>query len=197
MTPVLWAILLLVLALALFALELFIPSGGLLGFLSAAALVGSLVYMVRGQGWLAGFVYLAALAVLGPMVVVAALKYWPYTPIGRRILNVAPDDPGQQVVVPNVHLIGRAGVALTKMLPSGAIRIDDQTYDAVSIGAPIEVGQVIEVVRVDGTRIVVQATDRPADSPAAAEPSQAVTEADLLSGPAGDLLVDPFDDKLT
>ncbi len=197
MTPIVWAVLLLVLALALFVLELFIPSGGVLGFLSAAALIGSLVYVVRGEGWLVGVIYLAALAIFGPMLIVAALRYWPYTPIGRRILNVAPDDPGQQVVVRHADLVGRAGVALTKMLPSGAIKIDGTTYDAVSVGMPLEKGQAIEVVRVDGTRIVVQATDRTTETRPHDPRDGIEANSDLLSRPITDVIADPFDDKLT
>lgn len=197
MTPMVWAVLLLVLALALFVLELFIPSGGVLGFLAAAALVGSLVFVVRAQGWLAGFFYLGALTVFGPMFFAAALKYWPYTPIGRRILNVAPEDQGQSIVVPHADLIGRTGVAVTKMLLSGAIKIDGKTYDAVSVGLPIDAGQAIEVLRVDGTRIVVQATERIAEPRGQAHDPHSLADSEVLSRPITDVLADPFDDKLT
>ena len=160
MTPLIWAILLFVLALAFLALEMFIPSGGLLAVLSVACIVGSVVFVIIDRGFAVGTVYLLFLAVLIPLVVMGAIQYWPYTPIGRRILNVGPDDEAIPPTVPkHIDLIGKRGHARTKMLPSGEITVDGLHYDAVTEGVAVEAGQPVEVIRVDGTRIVVRALE--------------------------------------
>ena len=50
MDALLWSILLLLLGLALIALEVFVPSGGVLGVLAALALIASIVVAFSG-GW--------------------------------------------------------------------------------------------------------------------------------------------------
>ena len=54
-------------------------------------------------------------------------------------------------------LVGRVGRAKSKMLPSGIIVVEKQSYDAVSEGMPIEAGQRVRVIEVRGNRLIVEA----------------------------------------
>lgn len=182
-----WAIVLILVALGLGFLELLLPSGGVLGFLTVVALVAAIV-MAFQAGPLPGIVVLATTVVGVPTLVVLALRWWPHTPIGRRFL---PPIPGGDEVLPDDadrrqlrDLVGRAGTAKSKMLPSGAVLIDGRTVDAVSEGVAIEAGQPIRVVQVRGMRVVV----RPID--AASPPPEAARD-DILSRPADSLGIDP------
>ena len=194
MTPIIWAVVLFVSALALVALELFLPSGGILGVLAVASIIGSLVFVIIAKGAVAGAVYLVFLAIFVPFLVVAALNYWPHTSVGRRMLNVSPDGNDEPPIEPRyAHLVGKHGVAKTKMLPSGAIVIEGRSYDAVAEGAGVEPGDPVEVVRADGTRIIVREIHGMTDAQMAqGEPR---TE-DLQSRPASDMISDPFEDPL-
>jgi membrane-bound serine protease (ClpP class) len=87
-------------------------------------------------------------------------------------------------------LLGKFGVAKSKMLPSGAVVVDGRTYDAVSRGNPIEPGETVRVISVSGNRIVVA----PADPQQAA---QAATSNDVLNQPIDALGLDAFDEPLT
>ncbi|MCM3712873.1 NfeD family protein [Halalkalibacter oceani] len=53
-------------------------------------------------------------------------------------------------------LVGKEGKTLTPFRPTGSIEIDGAQYSATSGGQWIEAGAPIEVVSVDGTRIVVK-----------------------------------------
>lgn len=184
MTPLVWAIVLFVSALALLALELFIPSGGILGVLAVASVIGSLIFVIIGKGYVAGTVYLFFLSIFVPILVVAALNYWPHTSVGRKILNVSPDGEGEPPIEPrHLHLVGKQGVAQTKMLPSGAVRIEGKNYDAVAEGAGLDQGVAIEVIRVDGTRIVVREMRGVAPDQIAGDQS-----------PVSEVIPDPFED---
>lgn len=55
-------------------------------------------------------------------------------------------------------LIGKTGEALTDMRPVGTITIDGEEYSAVSNGQWISRGDAINVVSVDGTKILVKKT---------------------------------------
>src|SRR5688572_16758102 len=148
MDPLLWATLLLLLAVALVMIEVFIPSGGVIGVLAALSVmrsVGMAFYRSPGTGLT--FLVLALVAL--PAALTLALKIWPETPLGRRIL---PSIPTSQEVLPDSdyrrslqELVGKFGRAKSLMLPSGAAEIGGRTVDAVSDGVAIEAGQMVRV----------------------------------------------------
>jgi len=153
-----WAAVLLLAGIGLVALEMFIPSGGLLGFLALVTVVGSIaVAFMSGPG--AGLAFVVLTVILLPVVIGLALRWWPYTPLGRRLLLRAPseDDVRDEDSLAErlKTLVGATGRAKTKMLPSGAVVVDGQTISAVSRGMPIDAGQLIRIVEVKGNRVVV------------------------------------------
>ncbi|MHC4403001.1 MAG: NfeD family protein [Planctomycetota bacterium] len=186
--PWVWAIVLLVLALALVVMEMFIPSGGILGLLATSATVAAIwVGFTDGRPWV-GFTILVT-AVLGlPAAVILGFRWWPKTPLGRRIMlkaprskDVLPDHPRQRHLK---DLVNRVGYAKSKMLPSGAVLVDGHTVDAVSEGMPVDVGQRVRVIEVHGNRVVVRPVDE--ETPSQADP-------DPLSRPIDSIGSDPFD----
>jgi len=192
MSPLVWSVLLLLCGLALICAEVFIPSGGLLGFLSIASLLSGVGMAFYYGGIEVGLIYLIVTAVAVPGALSLAFRYWPETPMGRRLLlgvpkpeEVMPDSPQRQRLR---QLVGRFGVARTMMMPSGAIEIDGQTVDALSEGMSIEPGQPIEVIEVRGTRVLVRAAD-----PAA----HRTPAGDLLSQPLESLGIEGFDEPLS
>lgn len=184
-----WAIVLLLVALALLLLDLFIPSGGVLSVLSGLAMLGALVFAFTHGVW-TGAAVLLFLIILIPVGALFAVRWWPHTPIGKRILIDTPvvgDAPGQTAYR---HLLGKRGVAESKMVPAGAVRIDGRTYDAVSEGTFVHYGDTVEVISVDGNHLVVRQLS--------AEELQESREksADPLSQPIEAIVPDPFDDPL-
>jgi membrane-bound ClpP family serine protease len=186
----LWSILLLLLGLGLIALELFLPSGGVLGILAALAIIGSLVFAFSG-GWVAGLSMVVATMVILPLVMAAAVHYWPRTPIGRLLVlepgsddDVLPDEPAYQLQ----ELIGKRGVAKTKMLPSGAIVIDGRVYDALSEGMAIAPGQAVRVIAVRTHRVVVVVDD--------ASPEGRLESSEMLAQPARNLGLESLEQPL-
>lgn len=183
-----WAILLLVLGLALVVLEVFFPSGGVLGFLAACAIIASVVVGFRHNAG-TGFGILAV-AVFGlPAVVAVALHYWPETAMGRKFLlmvprsaDVLPDSPKKRRLK---TLIGQVGRAKSKMLPSGVITVGGQTIDAVSEGMAVDPGQMVRIIEVRGNRVVV----RPVD-----EEMPLATDENPLARPVDSVADDPFDE---
>ncbi|MBL9125053.1 MAG: hypothetical protein JNG90_15555 [Planctomycetaceae bacterium] len=162
MNFLLWAALLLLLGLALVALEMFIPSGGVLGVLSALSILAAIVLaFFDGPGTGLAFVLTTAVAI--PAILAAALRVWPDTPMGRHILlgvptpeEVLPDSPLRRELK---SLVGKYGVAKSVMLPSGVVLVEGQSVDAVGQGMAIEPGQRIKVIEVRGTRVVVRPVD--------------------------------------
>lgn len=188
MPPVVWAVVLLAVAIGIVALEMFIPSGGLLGVMAAVAMISSIVVIFKYYGVAAGSLYLLFNALLAPIVIVLALKWWPHTPIGRKMLNLAPGDNDHITSTPTYdeykELLGKHGVAETKMLPSGIVKIDGQRFDAVGQGVAIDPGQNVEVVAVEGNRIIVRPTLA----------AQGADQPDQPPRPGQQIVPDPFQD---
>jgi membrane-bound serine protease (ClpP class) len=181
-----WAVVLLAVGLSLAVLEVFLPSGGLIGFLAGCTLVAAIVIAFK-EGSAVGLAVLSTALVGIPIVVTVALQLWPKTALGRRMLlvvpesdDVLPDSPRQRFVK---GLVGRVGLAKTKMLPAGAVTIDGRTIDAVSEGSPIEIGQRVRVLEVRANRVIV----RPVTDETPLE-----NAADPLARPIDTITTDPF-----
>ncbi|MEZ6094259.1 MAG: NfeD family protein [Pirellulaceae bacterium] len=159
MDPFYWAYILLGVGLLIVVVELFVPSAGILGVLASVFLISSVIVGFV-DSMQTGAIVLLILLVSLPLMFLALVKIWPYTPLGRRILakpatrdEIMPRDEYTEHIQ---HLVGKVGRAKTKMLPSGIVIIDDRQHDAVSDGFAIEPGDPVKVVAVKFNRIYIQ-----------------------------------------
>jgi membrane-bound serine protease (ClpP class) len=185
--PLGWAIVLLVLGCGLLVLEVFIPSGGIFGFLAALAVMGSL-FMGFRRNMTTGLSFMAIAVFAVPIVVGLAFKYWPKTPMGKAFLGAVPDEHDVKPEDPRRSLVGRVGIAQSKMLPSGSVLIDGQYVDAVSQGLAIDQGEPVIVVEVRANRVMVR--------PARAHEVRTadIRPDDLLSRPAEEFGLEGLDE---
>ncbi len=186
-----WSIILLVVGIGLIAMELFIPSGGVLSVLAGVAVIGSIMVAFSG-GVTSGLIVLAGTLILLPLILAAAVRWWPYTPLGRlMVLHTPPPLPDGTADTPEHQelqaLVGRDGVAKTKLLPSGAVRIEGRTYDALSEGTAIDEGQPVRVKAVRANRIVVAAV-------LPDQPTSRSEQSDILDEPAENLGLESLQD---
>ncbi len=187
--PFTWAIILLLLGCALVVLEVFIPSGGILGLLAGCAILGSIIFAFRRDAT-AGLVFVLVALVAVPSLMALAFRVWPHTPMGKAFLGELPTEEELKPIDTRRALVGRLGVAKSPMLPSGSVFVDGQWIDAVSQGDAIEPGEPIIVVEVRANRVVVRRADPD-------EAEQMVTESrDVLSKPLDELGLEGFDEPL-
>jgi membrane-bound ClpP family serine protease len=183
MNMLLWVALLLLLGLGVMVLEVFVPSGGILGLVSILALVAGIATAFLSLGPLAGLVAIAIVLVAAPAVLGLALRWFPETPLGRRVM---PPPPDAADLVPAAdgrrrarELAGRVGRVVNDLVPWGRVEIDGAAIDAVSDGGPIDAGTAVEVVAAQGTAVVVRAAVVPPPPP----PAPAGLPTELLAGP--------------
>jgi membrane-bound serine protease (ClpP class) len=188
--PLGWAVVLLTVGCGFLVLEVFIPSGGLLGFFAAVSLISALVMAYR-RDLTTGLSFTVIALAVAPAVLGLALKYWPKTPMGKAFLGELPTEAELKLDDPRRRLLGRVGVAQSKMLPSGAVLIDGQLIDAVSQGLAIDPGDPVVVVEVSANRVVV----RPAQRDEAEAANLSVD--DPLARPIEDFGLESMDDPLT
>jgi membrane-bound serine protease (ClpP class) len=151
--------------LILLAVEILVTPGfGLAGVLGVAALLSGLSLSLVGGGATWDFILKAVsrvifsllLAVVGSLVL---LRFLPRLPFGKRLIlhtglgaregYASPPETDRQ-------WLGKGGVAISPLRPSGIADIDGERVDVISDGEFIEPGAEIVVTRVDGNRIVVR-----------------------------------------
>ena len=154
----LWTIVFLVAAICFAFAEIFVPAGGVLVFMAVVLLLGSVVFAFL-SGPLFGTLYFVVVTVGVPIFLWHALQWWPNSTVGRRVLLNPEDDPALQ---PNDELerlkslVGKHGIARSKMMLSGLIEIEGQRLNALSESAIVEIGDEIVVVSVDGINVIVR-----------------------------------------
>ena len=86
------------------------------------------------------------------------LGFWllPRTRIGGSLIHRASErsDEGFRAAAEPAELVGRRGEAVTPLRPSGIALIDGRRVDVVAEGEFIERGRRVEVVKVEGNRVV-------------------------------------------
>ena len=180
MDALVWIVALLLVGLAVLVLEVFIPSGGVLGFLSVLAIAAAIVMAFLEQGVAAGLAVLAIAFVAVPAVLALAFRWFPDTPLGRRVL---PPPPAADDVLPAAEhrrrlrdLVGRSGRVIHELVPWGEVTIDGLVCDALSESGPLVVGAEVEAVRVEGRGLVVRPRairPQPAGPSSPEQPAQA------------------------
>ena len=190
-----WAILLMVLGCALVVLEVFIPSGGLISILSGVAFIASIViasWESPTTGPFTGLTFAGITVILVPVLIATAFKYWPRTPMGKAFLGEPLTDDDILAKDPRRALLGRVGVARSKMLPSGAVEVDGQVIDAMSQGQPIEPGTYVVVTEVRANRVVVRPASK--DQRPGNQSPQEIKN--ILDQPIGDFGIESLGDPL-
>lgn len=160
----LWGFGLFGLALLLFLVELFLPTGGILGVMvGVAAIAGVVSFFRASQVW--GWSSLGFLIVVSPFAFAFALKVWPHTPIGRRLILGSVEDEVDEEA-PQVRdeegdvlkaLIGATGEAVSDLRPVGTVRIEGERVEALAESGMIDAGQKVRITAVEGNRIRVRA----------------------------------------
>ncbi len=157
-------LLLLGIGLLFVALEvLVVPGFGLTGILGLAALLSGLGLSVVGAGatWpviLTAMGGVALSLLLAIAVSLFLLRAFSHLPFGRRLVleTELPADEGvASAPESDPFWLGAHGTAISPLHPAGVARLDNERVDVVSDGEFIEAGEPIEVIRVDGNRIVV------------------------------------------
>ncbi len=143
------AIVLFAVGLTLIALEMFVPGGlvGTIGFISCVAAI----YFAFQVSTVAGIVGIVIVVLATPVAIYSGLKRASLKTALRKEAGVvsAPSDPALPV--------GMEGVARTVLRPSGMATIDGKRVNVVTRGEMIPRNSKIEIIEVEGGRVVVKA----------------------------------------
>ena len=152
---------------ALLAVEVFVTPGfGVPGVLGILALLAGVTLSLIGAPvtWESialalGQVALALLVAIGGAL--ALLRVLPKLPFGRRLVlagGLGAEVPAAAAPAPTPRgaRAGDRGVSLSPLRPAGVARFGEARVDVVSEGSYVGAGEPIEVIRVEGSRVVVR-----------------------------------------
>jgi membrane-bound serine protease (ClpP class) len=160
------------LGLILVGVEIFlIPGFGIAGILGILALMGGLGMSLIGAGatWdtlLSALGRVSVSILLAILATLILLRFFPHLPYGRRLIletNLQAQEGYESSPVADHRWLGKQGKAISDLHPSGIARFDGERVDVISDGTFIQAGQPLEVVRVDGNRVVVRLAPSPSE----------------------------------
>jgi membrane-bound serine protease (ClpP class) len=134
--------------------ELVLP-GGIVGIGGAICLLASVTLTFINYGPMAGAVALVAVLILGVIMTWLWAKNFHRLPFTRRlVLNKAIDDSSEEKWLES--LIGKCGISLTRISPSGHADIEGQKVDVMTESGSIEKGKGVKVIETRGPSIIVE-----------------------------------------
>lgn len=147
----------------LLAVELLLPTGGIVGVLCAASFLASAYF--ANLAWaksnpLYWRIYVVTFVALIPITLSGIHYLLTRTAFGNRVLLAAPSTeevtPYQREQEHLQGLIGRHGTAISPLRPGGLVQVDRERLHAIGDGFIIESGTPVEVIDIRGTRVVVR-----------------------------------------
>ncbi len=144
--------------LVLIALEIFVvPGFGVTGIVGIAALIGG-VFAVS-PSWEQAILSLI-ISILASVAVIAwSVKYRKTRKLWSRLILWGKEDKKSGFVAPQLGLealLGARGVSVTPLRPAGTAIINEKRVDVVTQGEFIEPNVPVEVIAVEGMRVVVK-----------------------------------------
>jgi membrane-bound serine protease (ClpP class) len=144
-----------------------IPGFGIAGALGIVALLWGLGLSLIGAGatWTvmgSALGQVTAALLIAVLLAFAMLRMAPRLPFGRDlVLETGLSAEGGYASAPetNRRRLGQRGIADSTLRPAGIARFDHERVDVVTEGEFIEPGAAVEVIRIDGNRIVVRSVE--------------------------------------
>ena len=142
--------------LALIGLEMFVP-GGIVGTVGIITVVYAIIYVNKSTYYIAFILVVSLILAVILYYVNRNIFHKKLMFLDRLVLNdsISTED-GYVASESRVELVGKKLKAYTDLRPAGVAILDNEKLDVVTDGDFIEKGNKIEVIRVEGMRIVVK-----------------------------------------
>ena len=142
--------------LALIGLEMFVP-GGIVGTVGIITVVYAIIYVNKPTYYIAFILVVSLILAVILYYVNRNVLHKKLLFLDRLVLNdsISTED-GYVASESRVELVGQILKAYTDLRPAGVAILDNEKLDVVTDGDFIEKGNDIEVIRVEGMRIVVK-----------------------------------------
>jgi len=154
------SVLVFIIGFALLVAELFVP-GGIVGIIGGALMIISLLFAGESVVHMAYSILIAVFIAIIGMVIVMKFFGKNLHVFNKLILRDATTtEEGYVSNVNRIDLLGKIGDSITPLRPAGTIVVGNERIDVVSEGSYIEANRKVEIIQVEGSRIVVRETKK-------------------------------------
>ena len=148
-----------VVGIVLLVIEIFMPGFGIPGISGTILLVVAIYLTWKDYGTLAGLGATVAVIALAGIMISVSLKSASTGRISRSSLILkgsSSKEEGYQSSENKEGLLGKSGIALTVLRPSGIAEFAGERINIVSRGEFIDKGAHVKIIEVEGARVVVE-----------------------------------------
>lgn len=150
-------VVLLIAGLFLIGAEIFVP-GGILGAMGGLALLVAMISAFVAFPPATAFIMALGVVIALGVAMVVWIKYFPKTNMGKKIMSNV-DLADSKATEEGLDILkGKTGKAATDLRPGGFATIEGKRVDVVTRGEMIDRESLIEIIEVEGNRIVVKKT---------------------------------------
>ncbi|MGF1656130.1 MAG: NfeD family protein [Verrucomicrobiales bacterium] len=139
-------------------IELFIP-GMIMGILGVICLVVACVFAFTEFGPEVGTLFAIGSVVACIILFFVWMKVFPHSPFGKIFtLGASVGGGGEARRKEMGEVMGKTGEAITLLRPTGVALIEGKRIDVVAEADLIQPGAKVEVIAIDGLRVIVKAS---------------------------------------
>lgn len=153
-------LLLFIVGLALVVAEFFVP-GGIVGILGGVLILLSLILAGANMMQMIIAIFIALVVAIIGMVILMKFFGKKLHVLNKLVLmDATTTEEGYVSNVNRTELLGKVGTAITPLRPAGTMLFGSERIDVVSEGGYVDAGKHVEVIKVEGSRIVVRQTEK-------------------------------------
>jgi len=153
-------LLLFIVGLALVIAEFFVP-GGIVGILGGALILLSLILAGANMMQMIIAIFIAFVVAIIGMVILMKFFGKKLHVLNKLVLmDATTTEEGYVSNVNRTELLGKVGKVITPLRPAGTMLFGSERIDVVSEGGYVDAGNHVEVIKVEGSRVVVRRTEK-------------------------------------
>ncbi|UPW81998.1 nodulation protein NfeD [Lysinibacillus sp. Ag94] len=153
-------LLLFIVGLALIIAEFFVP-GGIVGILGGVLILLSLILAGANMMQMIIAIFIALVVAIIGMVILMKFFGKKLHVLNKLVLmDATTTEEGYVSNVNRTELLGKVGKVITPLRPAGTMLFGSERIDVVSEGGYVDVEKHVEVIKVEGSRIVVRQTEK-------------------------------------
>ena len=150
-----WCLFLYIVGLGMVCLEIFIP-GGIVGVIGIISVASSFWIAYTKIGNVFGSYFISIGLIVGMFALFLSVKLFPHARFSKKLFLGADESDFKSTGSGLKSLIGKEGIALTKLRPAGIADVEGKKISVVTEGTLVNKGINVKVVEVDGNRVVVR-----------------------------------------
>ncbi len=146
---------LIVAAIILVFFEVILP-GGILGAIAALCVLLATWITAVQYGTVAAMLTFLGASIAIALLIFVEFKLLARTSVGRDFFLKTKVTGHSNKAPGSADIVGKEGITLTRLNPSGTVRVDGQSYQAQSLDGYIEAGHSIRVSSQDNFKLIIQ-----------------------------------------